>query len=50
MLYKHKITGVIVDFKSNITSENWERVDALPDSCKKPRKKKEGLNHELRNS
>lgn len=47
MLYKHKKTGNIVDIKSNITSNDWECVEALPNTCKKPRKKKEGLNNDL---
>lgn len=47
MLYKNKKTGNIADLKSKITSEDWECLDALPNSCKKPRKRKKADNNEL---
>lgn len=40
MKYKHKITGAIIEINSKITSDTWECVEALPNSCKKPRKKR----------
>ncbi|MBQ7146017.1 MAG: hypothetical protein IJR95_04535 [Lachnospiraceae bacterium] len=40
MLYKNKVTGVVIDFASPITGENWEPVKAPEKPVEKHKEEK----------
>lgn len=40
MLYKNKVTGVVIDFASPITGDNWEPVRAPEKAVEKPKAEK----------
>lgn len=42
MLYRNKKTGVVIDFKSPISGENWEPIKVVEEPKKKKAVKKDG--------